>query len=164
MWCENTLIKKYNSIRPTLVLSKDPNIQSRYILKFYDKQYVIYSTYHKLYILKTDSQYVPVIKTYVLKDIISSSTFQAYLKVSKLRKLYGGKLVKITPDYLRSLKEQINKLPFKESLMDLRQSRVYNISAKNILWNGVRIKGILIPYKQLRFVKNESRRENQKQD
>jgi len=154
-WCENTLIKKYNSIVPTLLVNK--NIKTshlyRYVIHYYDKQFVVYSTYHKMHILKRDSEYVSSIRSYVLKDIIKSNSFQSFIKVAIYKRMYGGKLVRITPEYLNELKSQLAILPFKESLMDIRKSRVYNISIKNIHCDGVTIKGIKIPFKHLRFVK-----------
>lgn len=150
-WAEKVLIKRYNSLRPTL--SYAGGNEYRYIIRYMDKQFVTYSNYHKLFVSKKESVFVPSINTYVLEKVIQSSNFQAYVKLFKLKKLYGGKLVRIEPGYLNCIKQQIAILPFKESLMDIRKSRVYSVSVKSILWNGIRIKGILIPFKHLRFVK-----------
>jgi len=152
-WCEDNLIKKYNSIRPTLIFLGEKRNKVSYNIQYYDKQFVVYSTYHKFYILKKESVYINPLKTFVIKDITNSASFINFTRVSKLRKIYGNKLVKINPVYLDSLKEQISKLPFKESLMDIRKSRVYSIVIKNILCDGVQIKGIIIPFNQLRVVK-----------
>jgi hypothetical protein len=75
------------------------------------------------------------------------------MKISYLRKKYSNKLIKICPETIESLKAQIKLLPFKESLIDVRKSRIYNVSTKNISLEGIKIKGILFPFKQLRFVK-----------
>ena len=157
-WCENTLIKKYNSIKPTLLYSSK---EKNYTIKYYDKQYLVYSTYHKMNIRIVDSTYIPSLQTYVITDIMSSNDFKSTLRILQLRKIYGGKLVHITNEGLQHIKDQIKILSFRESLMDIRQSRVYNVNVKNILENGIRIKGIIIPFKHLRFVKNESNK-NQK--
>lgn len=153
VWCETTLINKYHCIRPTLLLNTSAEYSAKYVIRYMDKQYVVYSTYHKLYILKKESVYIPSIKSFVLSSAVQSSSFQDFLRLSKLRRMYSNKLVRITPEYLSSLREQISLLPFKESLMDIRKSRVYNVSAKNVLCSGVKIKGIVIPFKQLRLVK-----------
>lgn len=152
-WCSDTLIRKYNSIRPTLLFTKSDGPKAKYTVRLYDKQFLVYSTYHRFYIRKIDSEYIPFLKTYVIKFIVSSKEFQCHLHTMKLRKLYGGKLVRITNDGIQEIKDQISLLPFKESLMDIRKSRVYNISVRNILDDGVKIKGIIVPYKHLRFVR-----------
>jgi hypothetical protein len=157
-WCENTLIKKYNSVKPTLLYSTK---EKSYTIKYYDKQYIVYSTFHKMNIRKVDASYIPSLQTYVITETMSSDSFKSALRMLQLRKIYGGKLVRITKEGLQNIKDQIRILSFRESLMDIRQSRVYNINVKNILENGIRIKGIIIPFKHLRFVKNESNK-NQK--
>lgn len=147
-YCERVLIDRYNSIRPVLIYKND-----RYIIRLYDKQFVTYSTFHKIHILIEDAVYIPLLNSFVLKSIVDTREFQDTLYMRKLRKMYGGKLVRISEEKLKDLKEQVKELPFKESLLDMRKSRVYNISVENILKEGVRIKGITIPYKHLRFVR-----------
>lgn len=152
-WCEDNLIKRYNSLRPVIRYNKDPKLKCTYTVHYYDKRFTVYSTYHKFYLLETDSVYLPKVKAYVLKDILDSTELSNYIRLIRLRRMYSGKLVRISPEGLSALKAQISLLPFKESLMDIRKSRVYSVQTKNILLNGVRIKGIIIPFKQLRFVK-----------
>lgn len=151
-WCADTLIKKYNSLRPTLVLQEIKN-KSYYVIKYYDKKFTIYSSYHKMHILISQSIYVNKINSYVIKNIVTTTEFKNYLHLASLRKLFGGKLVKIKEEYLTDLKEQLSLLPLKISLMDIRKSRVYSISAKNITNEGVTIKNIVVPFKHLRFIK-----------
>lgn len=153
-WCKKTLITKYNALRPTLVnVPSFLRNKERQVIRFYDKSQVVYSTYHKIYIRRKDSIFVSQIGTFVLKNCINSSVFKYHLMLSKRKKLYGGKLVRIQRDYLRQLKNSIKTLSFNEPLSDLRQSRVYNISSKNVQIDGILIKGIVVPFKYIRFVK-----------
>lgn len=152
-WCEKNIIEKYNSLRPTLLYNNKTNI---YNIEYYDKQYVTYSTYHKCYIRNCDVFYISVLKTNVIKDVTNTAEFHNTIRLLKLRKMYSNKLVNITYEGLSEIKEQVKLLPFKESLIDMRKSRVYNINTKNIFSSGVKIKGIMIPFKHLRFVKHES--------
>lgn len=158
-YCEYILIKKYNSLKPTLI--QNPNNLVEYTIEFYDKKYVVFSEYHKIYIPVKDSIYINELNTYVLTKVYKSESFINTLKLLKLKKMYCGKLVRLTNEGLINLRNQIKLLSHSESLMDIRKSRVYSVNPKNILINGIRIKNIIIPFKHLRFVKNESRK-NQK--
>jgi hypothetical protein len=162
-WCENTLIDRYNSIRPTL-LCKGKGVQkigTVYLIRFYDKQFIVFSQYHKIHIRKQDAVFVKQVNSYVLKNVIEGDEFQHYLKFNRYRKIYAGKLIKISSEGLENIRNQINLLPFHESLIDIRKSRVYNVKVENIFENGIKIKGFIVPYKYIRFVRNESRK-NQK--
>lgn len=157
-WCETVLIKRYNSLRPTLLYNK-----FIYELQYYDKQYVVYSVIHKAYIRKVDAIYSYSLRSFVLKIIYESYEFKKEMMLRKLKSIYQNRVVQITSEGLESIRVQLNLLNFKESLMDIRKSRRYKINHENILNEGIKIKGIVIPFKHLRFVKNESNN-NQKQN
>lgn len=155
-WCENVLVKRYNSLRDTLVSIKDGPITKKY-----DKKNVVYSTFHKAYIPIKHSVYLPVLKSYVLKSVKNSKMVWDTVLLRKLRTYYSNRLVRIIPEAITQIKNEIEKVPMHEPLADFRASRVYYVKAVNISRDGIKIKGIVIPFKHLRFVKNESRK-NQK--
>lgn len=147
-WVEKTLIKRYNCLRPTL--TSKSSIKE---IKYYDKKNVVYSNYHGIFVPTNESVYVKSINSYVLKDVVNTYDFKLNINISKLRKIYSNKLVKISEEFIDSIKEQLKTLPFKESLIDIRKSRVYNIHGKNIKIEGVKIKNIIVPFRHLRFIK-----------
>ena len=111
-----------------------------------------------------DAVFLPSLNTYILKNEVDSNDVRKAVKLRRLRKVYGNKIVQLTEDGFINIKKQIKLLPFCESLMDIRRSRVYKVLIKNIRNEGILIKGLTIPFNYLKFVHNESRRENQKQD
>lgn len=147
-WCKESLIKKYNSLRP--VLRSRNGIEMD--IQYFDKQYTVYSYYHKAFILRKDAKYVGTIKSFVLQSVFK--TMQEELRLLHIRKVYTNKLVQITEEGIAFLRDQINLLPFGVIMpKGMQPSRIYCLKHSCIQTEGVIIRGLLVPFKYIKFVR-----------
>jgi len=148
------MIRRYNCIRTVLVVDKD----IKYRLS--DKKDTLYSTFHDSHILKRDSIFIKSINGYALKQIHDYPKFHDKLKTIKVKRLYVNKLVSVRAEGIKYLQEQFALIPGKISLSSIRPSRVFMTKASNITATSIMLKGIPVPIKYIKIIKNKTNGQN----
>jgi hypothetical protein len=142
------MIHNYNCIRNVLVVEND-----KLVTKLADKKDVIYSHFHKSFILKQDSFYIKDLKTVVLKQISQNKELREQLKLLKVRRLYVNKLVRVKPEGLTFLQQQFALLPGTIKLSCIRSSRTFMLTKDNVTLSSVLLKDIPVPLKYIQIIK-----------
>jgi hypothetical protein len=148
------MIRKYNCIRPVLRLDK------KLTYRIADKKDTVFSPFHDSYILKDESIFVKSINGIALKKLHEYGKFREELTLLKLKRLYANKLVSVKPEGIQYLQEQLALIPGKYALSSIRTSRTFMIKASCITTTSIMLKGIPVPIKYIKIIKNQNNGSN----